>query len=257
MDTIPVIAVAFGTSTEARDTYAFFEECFRARYHDTELAWAFTSRILREKAHNGALKMSSLEEVLQSFEQRGYKRAVVQSLHIIPGIEFQKITEAARSSALKTAIGMPLLTSDEDLEKTVNALADRIPPSGEWATVLVGHGTHHPSGNAYHTLKRILQERYKENVLISVVEGEPAWQTARESIQKSGVKKVKFIPLMFVAGDHMLNDVMGDDSEDGEASWKVQLPGFEIDGAEKGLGFNPNIIDIYLQHLEEARRTIS
>ncbi len=129
MDTIPVIAVAFGTSTEARDTYAFFEECFRARYHDTELAWAFTSRILREKAHNGALKMSSLEEVLQSFEQRGYKRAVVQSLHIIPGIEFQKITEAARSSALKTAIGMPLLTSDKDLEKTVNALADRIPPS--------------------------------------------------------------------------------------------------------------------------------
>jgi len=30
METIPVIAVAFGTSTEARDTYAFFEECFRA-----------------------------------------------------------------------------------------------------------------------------------------------------------------------------------------------------------------------------------
>ena len=257
MDTIPVIAVAFGTSTEARDTYAFFEECFRARYHDTELAWAFTSRILREKEHNAALKMSSLEEVLQSFEQRGYKRAVVQSLHIIPGIEFKKITEAARSSALKTAIGMPLLTSDEDLEKTVNALADRIPPSGEWATVLVGHGTHHPSGKAYHKIKRILQDRYKESVLISVVEGEPAWQAARESIQKSGFKKVKFIPLMFVAGDHMLNDVMGDDSEDSEASWKLQLPGIEIDGTEKGLGFNPNIIDIYLQHLEEARRTIS
>ena len=88
------------------------------------------------------------------------------------------------------------------------------------------------------------------------MEGEPAWQAARESIQKSGVKKVKFIPLMFVAGDHMLNDVMGDDSEVGEASWKLQLPGIEIDGTEKGLGFNPNIIDIYLQHLEEARRTI-
>ena len=257
MDTIPVIAVAFGTSTEARDTYAFFEKCFRTRYPDTEFAWAFTSRTLREKTHNATLKMRSLEEVLQSFEQRGYKRAMVQSLHIIPGIEFQKITETTRRSALKTAIGMPLLTSVEDMGRTVSALADRIPPPGEWATVLVGHGTHHPSGKAYHTIKRILQERYKENVLISVVEGEPAWQAARESIQKSRVKKVKFIPLMFVAGDHMLNDVMGEDSEDGKESWKMQLPGVEIDGTEKGLGFNPNIIDIYLQHLEEARRTIS
>jgi sirohydrochlorin cobaltochelatase len=194
---------------------------------------------------------------LQDFEQRGYKRAVVQSLHIIPGIEFQKITDAARRTALKTAIGMPLLTSDEDIEKTVSALADRIPPPEEWATVLVGHGTHHPAGNAYRTVDRILKERYQKNVLISVVEGQPPWEAVRESIQKSGVKKVKFIPLMFVAGDHMLNDVMGEDSEDEEASWKMQLPGVEIDGTEKGLGFNLNIIDIYLQHLEAARRTIS
>jgi len=92
--------------------------------------------------------------------------------------------------------------------------------------------------------------------MISVVEGEPRWEAVRESIQTRGVKKVMFIPLMFVAGDHMLNDVMGEDAEDGEASWKMQLPGVEIDGAEKGLGFNLKIIDIYLQHLDEARRTI-
>jgi sirohydrochlorin cobaltochelatase len=257
MDIIPVIAVAFGTSTAARDTYAFFEERFRARYPDTELAWAFTSSLLREKAQQAALKMSSLEDVLQDFEQQGYKRVVVQSLHIIPGIEFQKITETARRSALKTAIGMPLLTSDEDMEKTVSAFADRIPPTGEWATVLVGHGTHHPAGNAYRTIERILKERYQKNVLISVVEGEPSWEAARESIQKSGVKKVKFIPLMFVAGDHMLNDVMGENSEDGAASWNMQLPKVTVDGTEKGIGFNLKIIDIYLQHLEEARSTIS
>jgi sirohydrochlorin cobaltochelatase len=257
MDTLPVIAVAFGTSTEARDTYAFFEECFSARYPNTELAWAFTSRILREKAHTTRFKMRSLEDVLQSFEQQGYTHAVVQSLHIIPGIEFEKITDAASKSALKTAVGMPLLSKDEDIANTLSALADRIPPPGEWATVLVGHGTHHPSGKAYQTIERILKERYQDNVLISVVEGEPPWEAARESIQKSGVKKVKFIPLMFVAGDHMLNDVMGEDSEDGEASWKMQLPGVEIDGTEKGLGFNLKIIDIYLQHLDEARRTIS
>lgn len=257
MDTIPVIAVAFGTSTEARDTYAFFEECFSARYPNTELAWAFTSRILREKAHTTSFKMRSLEDVLQSFEQHGYTRAVVQSLHIIPGIEFDKITDAASKSALKTAIGMPLLSTDEDIAHTLSALADRIPTTREWVTVLVGHGTHHPAGKAYQTIERILKERSQDNVLISVVEGEPRWEAVRESIKKSGAKKVKFIPLMFVAGDHMLNDVMGEDSEDGEASWKMQLPGVEVDGKEKGLGFNLKVIDIYLQHLEKARRALS
>ena len=257
MEKIPVIAVAFGTSTEARDTYAFFEECFRERYPDTELAWAFTSRILREKAQQTTCLMNSLDDVLQRFEQHGYKRAIVQSLHIIPGIEFDKITEAARNSPLKTEIGMPLLSTDEDIIKTVCALEERFPSQGGCATVLVGHGTHHPAGKAYQTIARILEERYGESVFISVVEGEPSWETARETIQKRGFKQVKFIPLMFVAGDHMLNDVLGENSEDGEASWKMQLPGVEIDGTEKGLGFNLNIIDIYLQHLEDARRTIS
>jgi sirohydrochlorin cobaltochelatase len=257
MDTIPVIAVAFGTSTESKDTYVFFEEQFRKRYPATKLAWAFTSRMLREKVHKTAIEMNSLEAVLQDFEQRGYKHAVVQSLHIIPGFEFQKITDATRRTVLKTAIGMPLFASDEDIEKTINVLADSIPPPEEWATVLVGHGTHHPAGKAYRKIERILQERYQKNVLISVVEGEPSWEAARESIQKSGVKKVKFIPLMFVAGDHMLNDVMGEDSEDGESSWKMQLQGIEIDASEKGLGFNKRIIDIYLQHLEEAHNYLS
>jgi hypothetical protein len=37
----------------------------------------------------------------------------------------------------------------------------------------------------------------------------------------------------------------------------MQLPGVEVDGKEKGLGFNLKIIDIYLQHLEKARRALS
>jgi sirohydrochlorin cobaltochelatase len=257
METIPVIAVAFGTSTEARDTYAFFEECFRRRYPDAELSWAFTSRILREKAQQTTFTMNSLDDVLQRLEQQGYKRAVVQSLHIIPGIEFEKITEAERKSPLKTEIGMPLLSTDEDINKTIAALADRIASGGDCTTVLVGHGTHHAAGTVYQRIDGILKERYGEKVLLCVVEGEPSWETARDAIVKRGVKKVKFIPLMFVAGDHMLNDVLGEDLADGEQSWKMQLPGIEIDGTEKGLGFNLNIIDIYLQHLEDARRTIS
>jgi sirohydrochlorin cobaltochelatase len=256
MERIPVIATAFGTSTLARDTYAFFEKYFQARYPGAELLWAFTSRVLREKASVGHGEMRSLENVLHEVEQRGFTKALIQSLHILPGFEFQKITEAARCSKLKTAIGMPLLTDDADIEKTVAALGDRIPSPEEWVTVLVGHGTQHPVGVAYHKINTVLRRRFKRNVFISVVEGEPGWNTVVASIHASGLKKVKFIPLMFVAGDHMVNDVMGDGTAVEEASWKSQLDGFEIDGTEKGLGFNTKILDIYLEHLEAARHSL-
>ena len=36
-----------------------------------------------------------------------------------------------------------------------------------------------------------------------------------------------------------------------------QLAGLEIDGSEKGLGFNEKISAIYLEHLDEAYRNLS
>jgi sirohydrochlorin cobaltochelatase len=257
MHDIPVVMVAFGTSTQARDTYVFFEERFRKRYPENQIFWAFSSRILREKLKNDAVRMDSLEEVLHDLETRGYRKAVIQSLHVIPGFEFEKIVHASGTTALKTTIGMPLLAGAADCEKTADALTDKIPDQHEWATVVVGHGTSHPAGLAYRELERILKKRYPAHVFVSVVEGEPSWDDACAAIKRSSIKRVKFIPLMFVAGDHIVHDVLGDTADDGELSWKMQLAGYELDGSEQGLGFNKKIVDIYLQHVNDALRKIS
>ncbi len=256
MDSIPVIATAFGTSTKAWDTYAFFEKYFKAHYPATPLFWAFTSHQLRKKTAAGLGTMRSLEEVLEEVERQGYRCALIQSLHIIPGFEFQKIAAAARRTTLKTAVGMPLLTNDRDIEMTLTALAERIPSPAEWVTVLVGHGTHHPAKQAYQKINDALRKRYQKNVFISVVEGEPGWQTVLASIRAGRLQKIKFIPLMFVAGDHMVSDVLGANAEGEAASWSSQLAGYEIDGTEKGLGFNTGILDIYLEHLRIARNQL-
>ena len=84
-----------------------------------------------------------------------------------------------------------------------------------------------------------------------MVEGEPSWEAARGALQRSAAKTVKFIPLMFVAGEHIMNDVLGAGSED-EPSWQSQLAGLEIDGSEKGLGFNEKIVAMYLAHMKAA-----
>jgi sirohydrochlorin cobaltochelatase len=252
MDTIPVIAAAFGTSTQAQDTYRFFEERFRSAFPGRTLLWAYTSRMLREKMNQRQAGWKSLEEVLYDLEQQGCERAVIQSLHVIPGVEFHKIAAAAGATRIRTAIGRPLLCSDEDCLNVIDALADRIFCGDGRATVLVGHGTYHLAGAVYARLEKIVSARYPEHVHVSVVEGEPSWEAARAALQRSAAKTVKFIPLMFVAGEHIMNDVLGAGTNDEESSWRSQLAGLEIDGAEKGLGFNEKIVAMYLAHMKAA-----
>jgi sirohydrochlorin cobaltochelatase len=198
----------------------------------------------------------SLEEVLTFLEDEGYKKAVLQSLHIIPGVEFQKVVEASKKSKLETAVGLPLFFAEQDFLSTIDALSDTIPDDTEWATVLVGHGTYHPAGSAYLTLERYIKKRYPKNVYISVVDGEPSWQETLDSIRMSDVRKVKFVPLMFVAGEHVLKDILGRNQETAENSWKMQLAGYEVDACEKGLGYNAKIQMIYFQHLQQAMQKI-
>jgi cobalamin biosynthesis Co2+ chelatase CbiK len=56
---------------------------------------------------------------------------------------------------------------------------------------------------------------------------------------------------MFVAGEYIMNDVLGDGSYD-EPSWQSQLAGLDIDGAEKGLGFNEKNVALYFANIKEA-----
>ena len=256
MNDAALVLVAFGTSTRARTTYAFIEKRVREKYPDTHIQWAFSSRMLREKMGGKKSGWKSLEEILLELEAQGIQKAAIQSLHVIPGVEFQKVVDAVTHSGLETSVGMPLLSSDADYQTVADALAGRIPDQREWATVLVGHGTYHTAGAAYLQFYRFLTARYPRNVFLSVVEGEPSWEDTLKLIRHSTVTKIKFIPLMFVAGEHIMHDVLGDETDGGEESWKMQLSGYEIDGSERGLGFNEKIVDIYLEHLVKAMHAL-
>jgi sirohydrochlorin cobaltochelatase len=73
-------------------------------------------------------------------------------------------------------------------------------------------------------------------------------------VKKSPATKVTIIPLLFVAGDHFINDIMGDK----EGSIKTELLAakpYEIQAIDKGLGYNDDIIQIYQDHLTEALNT--
>ena len=93
-----IVLAAFGTTTEAFDTYNHFETKVRERFPDHEIRWAFTSHKVRHKvAKEKGKKLNDLGTTLRELKAAGYTRLAIQSLHIVPGEEWdKKVVQASR-----------------------------------------------------------------------------------------------------------------------------------------------------------------
>ena len=254
-----IVLTAFGTSTAAFDTYKYFEEQVKKRFPDYEIRWAYTSKIVRKKLKEEQQRdLPDLPQVLQDLKAQGFKKAVVQSLHIVPGEEWQKkVVAQAKGSGLQVGLGQPLLASPEDHRRVLAALAKDIPVDhGQEGVILVGHGSPVPSGEReYQLFNRLLRNKYKNQpVYFGVIEGRPEIKVALAAIKKARVEKVTLIPFLLVAGDHFENDIMGE-KDSLKAELQTDKPR-EVRGIDRGLGYNDGVIQVYLDHLTAALKQL-
>ncbi|MHB9074921.1 MAG: sirohydrochlorin cobaltochelatase [Desulfobaccales bacterium] len=256
-----IVLVAFGTSTAAFETYHHFEVEVKKRFPDHEIRWAFTSQKVRHKlAQEKGQKLNDLPATLRSLKAAGYSKAAIQSLHIVPGEEWEKkvVEECRKIPGIKVALGKPLLSSKQDQEQVLQALAQTFPKDlTHNAVVLVAHGSPSPEGTAaYLAFDRLLRSNYPDqNVFLGTVEGKPTKEEALEAVKKSSAATVILRPFLFVAGEHVANDILGDNPE----SWKSELlkqKAYRIEGITKGLGYQDGIVAIYLAHLAQAMKSL-
>jgi len=256
-----IVLAAFGTTTEAFDTYTHFEQKVKARFPEYEIRWAFTSHKVRHKvAKEKGKKLNDLATTLRELKAAGYTRLAIQSLHIVPGEEWdKKVVQVSREiSGLKVALGKPLLSSPQDQERVLQTVAQTFPKDlKDTAVVLMAHGSPTPEGTAtYLAFSRLLRARYPhQNVFLGTVEGTPAKEEAFEAVKKANPAAVVLMPFMFVAGEHVAKDMLGDNPE----SWKSELlkqKAYRIEAIKKGLGYQDGIIAIYLDHLAQALKSL-
>jgi sirohydrochlorin cobaltochelatase len=255
-----IVLVAFGTSTKAFDTYKHFEDKVKERFPDHEIRWAYTSKIVREKLKEEQQReLPDLTQTLEDLKARGFTQVAVQSLHVVPGEEWEKKVKICQETpGLKIALGKPLLSSLADRKRLLDALAKDFPAdSKDHAVLLVGHGSPSPAGMreylALYTLK--LSKFRGKNVFFGVIEGQPPVKNALGALKKSTADKVTIVPMMFVAGDHFVNDIIGD--KDSIKSDLLAAKPYEIMAIDKGLGYNDGVIQVYLDHLAEALNTFA
>jgi sirohydrochlorin cobaltochelatase len=95
----------------------------------------------------------------------------------------------------------------------------------------------------------VLKQSHR-NVFLGTLEGYPGLEDVVADVEESGVKKVRLIPFLLVAGGHVFKDVAGEN----EGSWKstIERQGFETKVHLQGLGNCTEIIGLFLEHTKES-----
>lgn len=248
-DKAALLMVHFGTSYA--DTRALTIDAINAKareaFPELEVREAYTSRIIIRKLGRSGLKKVTPLEALFALRSEGYTHVVVQSTHLIDGVEMESLRHDVESMApffKEIRVGTPLIYSVDDAAKVADILATRHANDQKKAHVmLVGHGTYTPATATYSQMDYMLKAAGHTHFHVATIEGYPTLQTALAQIKADKGKSVTLVPLMFVAGDHARNDIAGE--------WKeaLEAEGLTVTTVMEGLGQVPEIQDLYIDHI--------
>ncbi|WP_285907640.1 sirohydrochlorin cobaltochelatase [Pseudodesulfovibrio pelocollis] len=253
-----ILLAAFGVAIdEARRGYDLFEAEVRQRHPGMELAWAYTAHKVRRKLNRRGRECDSLAVALSRLHDKGVTHLAVQSLHTTPGVEYYWTREQSlayrhpRKGFPEVVVGGPLLLSEQDLDRSCQALQGYIPAerSPEQAVVLVGHGTYHHGQQRYLDFQERVQ-RDDPLIRVGTLMGRPACDDVMAGLEADGVKDVWLVPFMCVPGHHVHLDVFGN----GPSSWKNRMEhaGFTVRGSVTGTLEHAPFRTIWLEHLDQA-----
>lgn len=249
-DKAALLMVHFGTTYDDTRTLTIEAINRKAReaFPQLTLREAYTSRIVIRRLRTRGVEKQTPLEALLSLRGEGYTHVIVQSTHIIEGVEMESLrkdVEAVAPFFKEIRVGTALLYSVEDTEKVADILAGRHTgaATGRNHVVLVGHGTYTPATAIYSQLDYMLKAAGHERFHVATIEGYPSYETVLARLKAARAKEVTLVPFMFVAGDHARNDIAGE--------WKEALEkeGFGVRVCTEGLGEIAEVQDIFIGHI--------
>ena len=247
-----ILAVSFGTTyPETREkTIGATEQALGKAFPDYDVFRAFTSKIVRRRIQEKEnLTIDDPATALQKLAAQGYEEVVVQSLHIIPGIEYgivKQVVADYQDQFKLLQCTQPLLDTFEDFQKMAAFLKKQSDylPSGK-AILWMGHGTAHSAFTTYACLDHMLMGTKS---YVGAVESYPDVSDEIKRLEHAKISKVFMQPLMMVAGNHAHNDMASDEPD----SWKSILKdhGIVAHPVLKGLGEYPEIQQMFVEKLQ-------
>ena len=253
-----LLVVSFGTSynDNRRLTIGAIEAAMEKAFPEYSVRRGFTSQIIIDhvKDRDGEI-IDNVGEALDRAVANGVKNLVIQPTHLMNGLEYNDLVNevAQYSDAFESvAIGLPLLTSDEDFQIVADAIvkATASYDDGKTAICFMGHGTEAESNAVYAKMQQVLTEGGHANYFVGTVEATPSLEDVLALVQAGSYERVVLQPLMIVAGDHANNDMAGDE----EGSWKTtfEAAGYQVECLVNGLGELEEIQNLLVAHAQAA-----
>lgn len=255
-----ILVISFGTShLEAlKNSIEKIENKIKDEFKEYNVFRAFTSHfIIKKLKEKSDLDILTPDKALEDLKLRGYDEVIVQPLHLIPGEEFdyiKGIVERRKNDFKALKLGRPIFFYQgmnglpEDYSLFIDSIKEVL--DGEEGVILFGHGTEHPSNAVYGMLQTVLVDEGYENVFVATVEGYPTISNVVKRIKNKGIKKVKLVPLLLVAGDHAKNDMASD--EDGSLKSLLQKEGIEVKLHMYGLGEFDKFDGLYINRIYDS-----
>ena len=259
-----IVILTFGTTVkEAREKNidSIVQE-IKNFFPDEKIFCSFTSHIIIKhiKSKEGFCEYKTPEETLEKLLSEGFTKIVLATLSIIPGIEYKYCVELFHEYKFKfkkIILTTPLMywqgqkNFPDDIMEVLKVL-DFPAPKKDTAIFLMTHGTPDPS-NAYYSVMQEKINSIRGDVFIYTVEGFPSLEYCVEKIKNSEIKKIFLIPFMLAAGNHVVNDMVGEKNSHKKI---LENLGFEVEFSLQGLGENEKIRKIYLRRTEEAYKNL-
>ena len=250
-----ILLVSVGTSelTALNNTTVRMLEQVKERFPEYYCNMAFSSEhILAKMNVKSETPFLSVSEALEEHLRNGVEEVFIQPTNLLNGLETDGMLEQLEEYKGKFQvfkIGRPLFSSKEDYIKTLQAILDQVNPKEDEALVLIGHGSNHLAGSAYQNLEYTAYTNGYRQVLVGTVEGGKSQNMTLRKLSLSGLKKVRLMPLLFVAGYHAKKDIAAEDG-----SWKCVLEdaGYEVVPHLVGLGEIDGIRELFIRHLQEV-----
>lgn len=253
---VGILIASYGSSTMQSSQAMRNLQVKLEEYFAVPVRIAFTSEALRRRLAHARTKSDSVLKALKKMEFERFTHVIVQSLHLIAGIEYTDVLEdtntARDSGTLKIQSGLPLLTTEADILPVAEALRNLLPADFHEhdAAIFMGHGTKHDAEKFYSALSEKLHSAYP-SLYIACMEGKCTLSHVLQDLkQKPAVHKVWLLPLLTVIGKHALCDMAGDE----ETSWKNQViqQGYDCEPYLKSLAESVEIQNIWIKRIEQA-----
>ncbi len=255
-----IIIAAFGSSRRGKIAFDLLDNAAKEAFSDYQIRWAFTSSIIRKKT--GAV---SLHQCLADAESEGYRQAVVLPLQVFPGTEYTEVMETAQYfPGMRVILGETLLHRWQYVEELLGILETDFLSYQEGYNILALHGTPFtadPATTAYLGFDAMIRERYM-NTTCASLEGVPDFHSVHERLKREKTSekfnRVRIIPVMYLAGMHVEDDLMGENG-----SWRSSLEkvGFSVECLSidyqgerfyKSLAFTDKVVGLFVERIQRA-----